>query len=521
MTNRPAPALPIRIEVGRPMFVGAGTALDDVRSAVELDVQRLMRTRGVPGRPVVDAAWAVDTQPVAMWVDGRRIQVTSESVWMARATAAGSASVEVGPSPELDRDHALTAVSAAIITALSFRAGSLLTSAAAADYMSALAPPAGGSLTEVESCLVAVLDMGRSIADVRAVGRIVGQPWDDEVVLAELVCEELSTGRFEVEVHPTLVNRLATLDPDRGRLLFDALRESVYTAHGLRLPDFSLREVSTLPTDGYRFAMERIVTLPTIALPPESLLVQCDVEELSTLGIAGVPTLAPNQRPSSLVDRAERASLDEVGLTSWDWLEHLGLHLRQAASWTASALLDTRSADRLILDLGLYFPSLEALIREHFDVPRLTSSLRQLVEEGVSIRNLARILELMLEHRTADHEEPQVDIVTFVRSGIGRQIVRDAAPYWDTCVVYLLNAALEDALVSQETEAEDRLLDALRSELAHLPAHVLRPAVLAPDRVRSRVSRAIRHEFPSLAVLGHSDLPLDSVIQPVARLGAD
>jgi type III secretion protein V len=95
----------------------------------------------------------------------------------------------------------------------------------------------------------------------------------------------------------------------------------------------------------------------------------------------------------------------------------------------------------------------------------------------------------------------------------------------DTVVAYLLDPKIEQLLVQElktlpEDEEIDRILTAVRSELAGLPPTASRPVLLTSSRCRALVRAVVAMEFPRLLVVGHGELPLDTNVQPVARISA-
>jgi flagellar biosynthesis component FlhA len=149
--------------------------------------------------------------------------------------------------------------------------------------------------------------------------------------------------------------------------------------------------------------------------------------------------------------------------------------------------------------------------------------LRELLHDEVPVRNLRRIVELVLRYETADDDErPAADLAAFVRSGLADQIAFGPARGTAPIVVYLIDASLEDALVATAGDTDDAPADAmiaaLRAELLTLPQTASWPALLTADHVRRPMRDVVRDVFPQLTVLGYGDVPPARNIWPVARV---
>jgi flagellar biosynthesis component FlhA len=212
---------------------------------------------------------------------------------------------------------------------------------------------------------------------------------------------------------------------------------------------------------------------------------------------------------------------------------------------SAASLLPRRTVRARVQQLAPLYPALVKRARATVSDEQVTRIVRALVAERVPVHDLRTVLErlcdsefgtadagrgLILGDRTYDvygvGEEPPEDAVSFVRSGLTRQIAGAAARGTRTLVVYLLDPALErpfESVGDDEPPSDgmaDTLLAALTRELAYLPPTALVPCLLTAGRARAGVRAAIKHRYPRVSVVAHEELPADLNVQPVARISA-
>jgi type III secretion protein V len=185
----------------------------------------------------------------------------------------------------------------------------------------------------------------------------------------------------------------------------------------------------------------------------------------------------------------------------------------------------------MLTRLWIVYPALVEAARAELSLDVLTGELRSLVADGVSIRNLRRILECLIEYEVITDGDPPDGRTAFVRRGLCEQIAHNVARETSTVVAYLLDpgieAALEDVAVGEtrggaQVTPDDELYPKLRriiiDEIRLLPQLALVPVILTQDSVRAVLSNMLKQEFPRLRVIAYGDLPPDFNVQPVARL---
>jgi flagellar biosynthesis component FlhA len=299
---------------------------------------------------------------------------------------------------------------------------------------------------------------------------------------------------------------------------FALARDGLFAELGLPLPPFHFRPDPSLRAGGFAIRIGGVRSLPRIGLPSDTILVNETADRLAGFQVDAEPTLnVATHHEESLAPREAKDILEQYGFTTWNALEYLILCLAAAVRSNAHALMTPDTATTMVEQLSPTFPFLTAAAER--DLPRdaLADILSDLLLDGVPIRDLRRIVELLLRYETDDATSFVGDRTAFVRSGFADTIAHTCARGTSTVVVYLLDPEIEVAVAASD-DTQDRLAAALHAELAEIP-NITPPALLTRDDLRRPIRELVHNEFPHVRVLGYGDLPPDYNVQPVARLG--
>jgi type III secretory pathway component EscV len=508
--------LPVTIALAPPLFEKIAAASGPTRGRIEAELSELLRELGLSNRPAVEFE-ATDGQPSA---DGIRLVVAGRQCRFPWTTIAETLAYVDGTSQVAwDAEAVLESIQRA--DGSSERLAEVL----AAVCRAALSARPGILVSPSEDvALHAVIDLRMSISGGDEEPR---EARSDNADAVERRIAALAADTVDIVIDPAYLRVLSAQDPDGE--LFPFMREGMFVELGLPLPRFHLRPDPSLRERAFAFRINAVRTFPRIGLPLDTILVNDTPERLALLNVDGDPTLNPGtSQRGALVAHEHKESLEAVGLTTWDAFGFLILSFAAALRQSANALMTRDVADRMLTQLGLAFPFLESAARSHAPPGVLAPVLRELLFDGVPIRNLRRILELLVRYETveaSDNDRP--GLMPFVRSGLADVIASKAARGTRTVVVYLLDPELEAAVAGHGNEnvparrddsLAGRLSAALRAELVHLPAIAQLPALLTQDELRGPIRTLLRDEFPRMTVLGYGDLPSDYNVQPVARI---
>ena len=536
-TTGSAPVLSVRLtlapELARRFEQGLQAA---AIPAVEAAIAELLRGLGIPGSPAV--SWQPTTgalaagRPLALEADGRLCRYNEELMVALASYVQGSvlAPLDAPLAWLVGAAEPAAAEWLALLCrhALGQHAGALLGAEQARALCGELATLAGGPAFDPQRTapiLARALDLGLSLADRGAVAAALGDSDGDADARAERLIAALRPSRVEIRIERSYVRQLSLAHGARAPELFRYMREGLYGELGVSLPPFQF-----IPDDGLRpgaivFVLNHLPGVPLIGLPPGHLLVSDTPDRLGLLGQAAVPALNPaTAMPSSLAPEAALEPLEAAGLTTWDGLAYVILSLAGELRKRCWRLVDAGLAGQMLEQIGRTFPELKAAAGSHLALEQLTAVLRGLVAEQISIQNLPRILQLLLEYELFVRPgAPTAERLSYVRAGLGDAIAYRITRGATALVVYLLDPAVERRVAAPggSQEVAQELLDALRAELAHLPATAAWPPLLVSEPAYAPLQAIVADELPRLRVLSFPQLPPNLNVQPVARIMLD
>lgn len=217
------------------------------------------------------------------------------------------------------------------------------------------------------------------------------------------------------------------------------------------------------------------------------------------------------------------------GFAVVDQTSVLATHLAEVIKQHAGELLTRQETKRLLDRLGESQPKLlEELVPKLLSLGEVQKVLQQLLREQVSIRDLATILETMLD--TAAVTKHPVQLVEAARQALGRALVRPLLTPEGALRVVTLDSALEEELgrifqpqasVTASTAVQPgfvrRLLEGLR-HLAGEQVGVASPVLLCPTPVRYHLKRLLEPFVPKLVVLSPGEIPPVISVQSLGTL---
>lgn len=511
MTADGTTTLPVAITLADPLFV-ATTA--PVRRRVEDELSAVLRELGLDAVPAVE--FRADRSPrrgqlISVEVAGRRCRLPRRTLPEALAYVEGTPLVaeNLDAAAILDRLGGPDAAGTG-------RLGELV------GLVGRAAVSAQPDVLRPDDVVAPALALGLAVTDHhRAAVLDVLPDGPIEALLGDLAARTIS-----LIVEPEYFRAL-TLD-GRGAELFPYMRDGLFVELGLKHPPLHVRQDPSLRHGGFAFGFNAVRSTPRIGLAPDTILVNDTAERLRLMGVEGVPTVNPaTGQPAAVVAHEHQEMLEAAGLTVWDPLGYLILTAAAAIRRSAHMLMTTTAVDDMLKQLGKAFPALTDAARMAGLNDVLTLTLRELLGDGVSVRNLRRIVELLLRGEADRPQASAIDRVRLVRTGLGDQITRTLARNTETLVVYILAPEIDDAVAgrgrgvaagwSDETVTEE-LCDAVYDELLHLPRTAQIPIVLTSGTLRGTIRARLRHEFPELAVVGYDEVPYGFNIQPVARI---
>ncbi len=217
-----------------------------------------------------------------------------------------------------------------------------------------------------------------------------------------------------------------------------------------------------------------------------------------------------------------------LGYAVVDQTSVLATHLAEVIKQHAYELLNRAETKRLLDLLGESHPKLvEELVPKLLSLGEAQKVLQQLLREQVSIRDLATILESLLEIATVSKNP--VLLVEAARQALGRALVRPLLSDNGGLQVVTLDAGIEEELgrafsgqapagsASLEPSFVRRILEGLK-KLAGEQVRLATPVLLCNSPVRFHLRRMLEPFLPKLVVLSPAEVPPVVQVQSVGMI---
>ncbi len=295
---------------------------------------------------------------------------------------------------------------------------------------------------------------------------------------------------------------------------------------GVVIPPIRLHDSSALGTNQYiikirgeEVARGEILVDYFLALEPSNLMGEID----------GIETVEPAYGIPSRWILPENKEMAEIyGYTVIDPLSVMQTHLSEIIKRHAHELLGRSEVIQLVENLKRTSPELvEEAIPQVLTYANLERILRNLLREGVPIRDLGTILETAVDAMTTTRD---LDLVTEnIRAALSRTIVRRFCEHGQLRVV-TLDAEVEKRIISSLNKNEQGIYlamgpDLMQQLIAQLGDYIKKfndlsqtPIVLTSQVIRVYLSRMLSQFYPNLYVLSFNEITSDVQIQSLGNI---
>ena len=233
--------------------------------------------------------------------------------------------------------------------------------------------------------------------------------------------------------------------------------------------------------------------------------------------------------PAVWIEAGQREQAHALGYTVVDASTVVATHLNHVILEHAAELLGRQETQSLLDHIGATSPKLiEDLVPKQLPVATVQRVLQNLLEEGVNIRDMRTIIEVLAEH--APHVQDALELTSRVRQALGRAIMQALFPGDAEVQVLALDPALERVLMQAMASGSDKggaiepgLADGLLKQTADMAQRQesigLPPVLLVPPALRWVLARFLRRSVPSLKVIANSEVPENRIIRVTGMVG--
>ena len=300
---------------------------------------------------------------------------------------------------------------------------------------------------------------------------------------------------------------------------------------GVVVPSVRIRDDPNLPADTYVIRM-RGAAVGGGALRPGQMLVMDPkggvpnvTGELATEPAFGLPAI--------WVDATAAKNMDGQGFAIADAGGVLATHLLEVLRKKAWELITLEETSKMLDRLRARSPNLASMLAPPvWSLDRIRGILQELLREGVAIRDIEKIAELMVSMPAAALPEQTVAVVRSVvssdvcdrlitRNSSGKRILH--AVWMDEAMMISSGAfAAAQRSVVPEAAAAEKLLRCVAPGLRDLLRRGLPAVVVTPKHLRSAVSRALRGRLGDVSVIAREEIPegVEFILAETARIEA-
>ncbi len=416
------------------------------------------------------------------------------------------------------------------------------------------------SAQQLQAILIPVLNLRLSLANYAAVAEALpktaeGESWQSDI--SEALIQELRPKKIALHFHPNYLKALtigAKLD-EVGN--FKLMRDGLFYELGVRFPDFVMVADEQLQPDTFSAVINDLPTMPRRGLNSNECLANGSTERLGEFGFPAHPAINPaNGNEAAVISIEFNDQISNLGMTTWSQLGYVILEISAWLRQHSNCFIDLETTENAMSGIEPAFPTLVSTVREKISLTLLTQTLRQLLQERITIRGLPQILQAMLtfdyivanpsEHIIFDERLPvlstpktawlydAVNYTSHVRTSVMMPYISHKYSGGTlSMVVLLLDHALENKMKNWEAQnlvsvlrdisdgEKATILTAVRTEMEFLPHVSSPPVLLTTTDVRPIIRAIIGREFPNLPIVAYQELDPGCNLEPIGRISLD
>ena len=229
------------------------------------------------------------------------------------------------------------------------------------------------------------------------------------------------------------------------------------------------------------------------------------------------------------IDPSLKDHAQTLGYTVVDPSTVVATHLSHLLQEHAYELFGYEEAQQILDNLAKVAPKLvEDLVPKTLPLGVVVKVLQNLLQEGISIRDIRTIAETLAEYG-AKSQDPDM-LTSAVRAALGRSIVHEINGVEPEFAVMTLDPELERILQqSLQTATEggaglepglaEQMLKSLEDTVQRIEMEGKPAVLLVSSYVRPWLARFVRHSIPGLHVLAYNEIPQDKQIRVISTVG--
>ena len=248
--------------------------------------------------------------------------------------------------------------------------------------------------------------------------------------------------------------------------------------------------------------------------------------------ITGIPTFEPSfHLPAIWITEGQRERAESLGYTVVDPPSIIATHLTEVIRQHIAELLTRQDVQGLINNLKENNPALvEELVPKLLGLGEVQKVLQNLLQEGISIRDLLTIFETLADYAPTTRD---TDILTeYVRQSLKRAISMKYFPAHETTQVITLDPKIEQEIMGSVKQTEQgaylnldpertrKIMDSLGKEVQKLENLGKNPIIITSPIVRMYFKRLTEDYYKDLIVVSYNEIESNVELQSVGMVTA-
>ena len=246
--------------------------------------------------------------------------------------------------------------------------------------------------------------------------------------------------------------------------------------------------------------------------------------------ITGIPTFEPSfHLPAIWITGSQRERAESLGYTVVDPPSIIATHLTEVIRNNLNELLTRQDVQNLINNIQEANTTLiSELVPKLLSVGEIQKVLQNLLEEGISIRDLVTIFETLADNAATTRD---TDVLTeYVRQSLKRAISNKYFPANEMTSVVTLDPKIEQEIMSSVKQTEQGayinlapektqdILNSVKEEVDKMEELGKNPIIVTSPIVRMYFKKITSEQFKDLIVVSYNEIDTDVELQSIGMV---
>ena len=246
--------------------------------------------------------------------------------------------------------------------------------------------------------------------------------------------------------------------------------------------------------------------------------------------ITGIPTFEPSfHLPAIWITESQRERAESRGYTVVDPPSIIATHLTEVIRNNLNELLTRQDVQNLINNIQEANTTLiSELVPKLLSVGEIQKVLQNLLEEGISIRDLVTIFETLADNAATTRD---TDVLTeYVRQSLKRAISNKYFPANEMTSVVTLDPKIEQEIMSSVKQTEQGayinlapektqdILNSVKEEVDKMEELGKNPIIVTSPIVRMYFKKITSEQFKDLIVVSYNEIDTDVELQSIGMV---